>query len=175
MANKKDNILSSALKLFANEGYNSVPTSRIAHDAGVSEALIFRHFSNKKGLLDAIIADAEHRINEIFAQILFESDPKSVIRMTLELPFSVDKSEYDFWRLQFKLKWENEYNNPDKMKPLREKLTEAFHNLGYSHPELESRHLEQTMDAIAVSILRDGIEQQNDYKLFLLKKYHISE
>ena len=106
-------------------------TSKIAKKAGVSEGLIFRHFENKKGLLDAIVADAQRRLNEVFSHILFEDDPKEVIRKTIVLPFEmakIDKVEKDFWKLQFILKWQEEYNNPHKMKPIIDKLIWAFEN-----------------------------------------------
>ena len=87
MTDKQERILDAALELFANEGYASTPTSKIAKKAGVSEGLIFRHYENKQGLLDALIGEAEVRLGKIFGPILFESDPKLVIRKTIELPF----------------------------------------------------------------------------------------
>ena len=44
MTNKQQKILSSALKLFAKQGFDATSTRSIAQDAGVSEGLIFRHF-----------------------------------------------------------------------------------------------------------------------------------
>lgn len=173
MTDKKENILNVALELFANEGYNAVSTSKIARQAGVSEGLIFRHFEHKKGLLDAIVADAERRLNEVFSHIIFETDPKKVIRKTIELPFSIDESDYDYWKLQFKLKWEQEYYKPEKMKPLRDKLTWAFSELDFESPENEAKLLEQILDTISIGILRDGVQQQKQFKSFLLKKYKV--
>lgn len=173
MANKKENILNAALELFANEGYNAVSTSKIAKQAGVSEGLIFRHFGNKKGLLEAIMEDVESRIAQLLAPIIFEKDPKKVIRKIIILPFSIDRSEYDYWKLQFKLKWEQEYNNPNKMKPLIDKLTWAFAELGRKEPEKEAVLLNQIIDSISIGILRDGLESQLSFKDFLLDKYQV--
>ncbi|MFT4756836.1 MAG: AcrR family transcriptional regulator, partial [Vicingaceae bacterium] len=55
MTSKKDLILETALKLFAQNGFSATSTSKIAKAAGVSEGLIFRHFENKEGLLHAIL------------------------------------------------------------------------------------------------------------------------
>jgi AcrR family transcriptional regulator len=176
MTDKKESILRAALELFANDGYNVTSTSKIAKKAGVSEGLIFRHFENKKGLLDAIVADAQQRLSEVFAHILFEDDPKEVIRKTIVLPFEmskVDKVEVDFWKLQFILKWQAEYNNPHKMKPIIDKLAWAFEKLGYAAPENEAALLNQIIDAISISILRDDIKPHEQYKLFLLEKYKV--
>ena len=173
MTDKKENILNAALELFAKDGYNATPTSKIAKKAGVSEGLIFRHFGSKKGLLQALIEDAETRMGELLAPVIFESDPKMVIRKIITLPFSIDQSEYDFWKLQFKIKWEEEYNNPNKMKPLIDKLAWAFSELGYEGPEEEALLLNQIIDSISISILRDVIEPTASFQSFLLEKYNV--
>lgn len=172
MTDKKENILNAALELFAKDGYNTVSTSKIAKQAGVSEGLIFRHFDNKKGLLDALLADAEQKLSQVFAPIIFESDPKKVIRKTIELPFTIDKADYDYWKLQFKLKWEAAYNKPEKMKPFIDKLTWAFTKLEYEEPANEAILLQQTLDAISISILRDGSDQLS-LKSLLFAKYKV--
>ena len=176
MTDKKESILSAALELFANDGYSVTSTSKIAKKAGVSEGLIFRHFENKKGLLDAIVTDAQRRLSEVFAHILFEEDPKEVIRKTIVLPFEsskIDNVEKNFWKLQFMLKWQKEYNNPHKMKPIIDKLTWAFEKLGYAAPEREAALLNQIVDSVSISILRDGAEPNEQDKLFLLEKYQV--
>jgi AcrR family transcriptional regulator len=173
MTDKKEQILKSALELFANEGVNATSTNKIAKHAAVSEGLIFRHYVNKKGLLNAIIQSAEEKASLLFATILQQEDAKAVIRKTIELPFSIHKSEYDFWKLQFKLKWEEEYNNPKKMQPLIEKLTWAFSQLNYENPDLEAQHLSQTFEAVSTDILKGNFSNQNEFKQFLNNKYSV--
>jgi len=173
MISKKDKILEAALRLFANEGYNATSTSKISKVAAVSEGLIFRHFENKKGLLNALNKIAEQRVAEIFMPILMENDAREVIRKIIKLPFSdaIKKEEYNFWRLQYKLKWEPEYYNPQKMQPLIDKLTTAFQVLNYDTPHLEARFLTQTLDTLSIGVLRDGLEQQLPLEQLLLSKY----
>ena len=172
---KKDQILKSALELFANEGYDGVSTQEIADQANVSEGLIFKHFKSKRGLLTNLMEQAEAKIQEIFAQILHEQDPNKVIRDTIHLVFKVDKVEYDFWRLQYKLKWEKEYFNPEKMKPVEDKLCWAFAELCYPSPELEANLLIKIIDAVAIAILQDNLESQIKIQSFLLNKYKVDE
>jgi AcrR family transcriptional regulator len=173
MTDKKEKILKNALELFANKGVNATSTNKIAKYAGVSEGLIFRHFNNKKGLLSAIIESAEEKANRLFATILKQKDAKTVIRKTIELPFLINKSEYDFWKLQFKLKWEEEYNNPKKMQPLIDKLTWAFLELNYEKPGLEAQHLIQTFESISTEILKGNFSNQKEFKQFLKHKYSV--
>jgi AcrR family transcriptional regulator len=173
MTNKQEQILETALRLFANDGYNATSTSKIAKEAGVSEGLIFRHFENKKGLLNAIMQSAALKLLKAVEHILFESDPKLVIRKTICLPFESDEADHPFWKLQFKLKWEQEYNKPELSKPLMDKLTWAFSELRNKEPEKEALLLYQLVDSISQSILRDGKEVHKDFQLFLLSKYSV--
>lgn len=171
MTDKKQNILNISLELFANEGYANTSTSKIAKKANVSEGLIFRHFKNKQGLLDAITIELENKLREIISPILFENDPKKVIKMYIELPFLVPENEYDFWRLQFKLKWEVEYNKHDKMEIIVEKLTWCFDKLNYNNPRNEAIILYFIMDSLSIQILRNSKENLIDFKNFLIEKY----
>jgi len=175
MTEKQEKILNAALELFASEGYASTSTSKIAKKADVSEGLIFRHFENKQGLLNALMKEAEERLARIFGPILFETDPKKVIAKTISMPFMViDQREHDFWKLQFILKWQPEYNNPKKMKPLLDKLSLAFLELGYQEPEHEARLLNHIIDNISIEVLKGNIEPgDQSMKTFLFRKYNI--
>ncbi|MCB0622308.1 MAG: TetR/AcrR family transcriptional regulator [Saprospiraceae bacterium] len=172
MTDKQTRLLDAALELFANDGYNATSTSKVAKAAGVSEGLIFRHFGNKRGLLDALMAEAERKLATVLAPVLFATDPEATIGKAVELPFAIDPGEYDFWRLQYKLKWEKGYHHPQKMKPLLDKLCWAFSELGYSHPEQEAQLLSQVLEAVATEILRAGNpEEWRPYRTFLRWKY----
>ena len=171
MTDKKQKILNISLELFANEGYANTSTSKIAKKAGVSEGLIFRHFKNKQGLLDAITIELENKLREIISPILFENDAKKVIKMYIELPFLVPENEYDFWRLQFKLKWETEYKKNDKMDILIDKLATCFERLNYNNPKHEAKQLYFIIDALSIEILRNSKENLIDFKNFLIEKY----
>ncbi len=173
MTDKKEKILQAALELFATEGYNATATSKIAKKAGVSEGLIFRHFNNKKGLLEALNNQVEDKIKIIFTPIFFETNSKEIIKKYIYLPFDFNPEEYNFWRLQFMLKWQNEYYNPDKLEPVLDKLTQAFLDLKYKEPQKEAFVLMQIIESISIIILREGIEVVLPYKKFLLEKYKV--
>ncbi len=151
MTEKQERILQSALELFSKEGYRSTSTSKVAKLAGVSEGLIFRHFENKEGLLHAIIAEGEERAKSLFADIVLETDPKEVLRKTLDLgPQMIkDPAAADFWKLQYKIKWELEQYGEHKMEPLQLALTNAFEKLGFENPGGEALFLLLLMDGMA--------------------------
>lgn len=173
MTEKQEAILQAALKLFATQGYNSTPTSQIAKEAGVSEGLIFRHYSNKEGLLNAVLQQGENSFKLLFADIVMELNPKTVIRKTINIPFSVPEEEYEFWRLQYKLKWELGHNSQEKIKPLLQALTLAFDQLSYASPALEAELLYFKIDAIGGAILQDALKHKEQMRDFLLSKYKV--
>jgi AcrR family transcriptional regulator len=48
-------VVQVAMRLFSERGFRGTTTKEIAHAAGVSEAIIFRHFATKEDLYSAII------------------------------------------------------------------------------------------------------------------------
>jgi Transcriptional regulator len=52
---RREQILETAVRLFSQYGFNGTTTKEIATAAGVSEAMVFRHFSSKDALYEAIL------------------------------------------------------------------------------------------------------------------------
>ncbi|WP_141432641.1 TetR/AcrR family transcriptional regulator [Bacillus sp. 03113] len=50
-----DRIIEAFIELFRDHGYKGTTTRAVAERAGVNEVTIFRHFENKKGIMDAAI------------------------------------------------------------------------------------------------------------------------
>jgi AcrR family transcriptional regulator len=175
MTEKKERILIAALELFAQEGFKGTSTSKVAKKAGVSEGLIFRHFENKEGLLEAIIQEGEERAKVLFADIVMEPDPKEVIRKTLEMAHKMieDKANAEFWKLQYKIKWEMEIYGEHKMEPLEIALANAFKKLGHTHPDLEARYLLVNMDGLATRYFLQKDFDLNSIINYMKSKYAI--
>ena len=58
---RRHDILLAAMELFAKKGFRGTTTRDLAAAAGVNEAIIFRHFTNKEELYSAIL---EHKAGE---------------------------------------------------------------------------------------------------------------
>ena len=173
MTEKKEKIIQAALQLFAKEGYHATSTNKVAKLAGVSEGLIFRHFGNKEGLLYAILSVGENKMKTLFVDIVMESEPKQVIRKTIEMTSKIDVSDYDFWKLQFKLKWELEINSDKKMEPLKMALTNAFQKLKYESPKMEAQLLILFIDGMGSAVLKGSSLNPTEMIQFLLRKYEL--
>src|SRR5918994_3137507 len=56
-AARREQILKTALKLFAAQGFDATSTRQIAREVGIAEGLIFHYFATKASLLSAILED----------------------------------------------------------------------------------------------------------------------
>jgi AcrR family transcriptional regulator len=52
---RRDQIVHVAVSLFSERGFRGTTTKEIAHAAGISEAMVFRHFATKEELYAAIL------------------------------------------------------------------------------------------------------------------------
>lgn len=72
---RRQQILSSALKLFAKNGLAATKITDIAQAAGISQGLIYHYYTSKEDIFVALIAVAFERINEACRWL--ESQPLS--------------------------------------------------------------------------------------------------
>jgi TetR/AcrR family transcriptional regulator len=52
---RREQIIATAVELFSKNGFNGTTTKKIAEAAGISEAMVFRHFASKDELYEAIL------------------------------------------------------------------------------------------------------------------------
>jgi AcrR family transcriptional regulator len=173
MTEKQRSILQAALRLFAREGYANTSTSKVARTAGVSEGLIFRHFKNKEGLLQAILEQGQNMAKQAYADIVLAREPKEAIRKALEMPFSIDSQQHELWHLIYALKWQTNRYDPTTYDPVRLVLKNAFAELGYPDPEAEVELLFMFLDGAATALLLHPPGNQPDILLALKKKYNL--
>jgi AcrR family transcriptional regulator len=171
MTERQEKIIQAALKLFSSDGYTATSTSKVAAEAGVSEGLVFKHFKNKEGLVHAILALGENEVRDLLSSILNQSDPKKVVQEALDLPFRIKESEYDFWRLQYKLKWELGYTNREKMAPVRLALENAFKQLDFDQPKTEAELVLLLIDGVAAALLKGNIFEKERLNRLIQEKY----
>lgn len=173
MTDKQEQILNAALELFAKDGFKATSTSKVAKRAGVSEGLIFRHFCNKDGLLQAILKEGEERVKVIFAEIIFETDPKELINKAFGMWARMieTQADVDFWKLQYKIKWELEVYDEHKMEPLELALANAFKKLAYAEPDLEAQYILIQMDGMATRFFLQKNFDLDKNLNFLRRKY----
>ncbi|MBU8891891.1 MAG: TetR/AcrR family transcriptional regulator [Bacteroidales bacterium] len=179
MTIKRDNILNVSLELFANQGYVNTSTSKIAKAAGVSEGLIFRHFGNKEGLLDAIVAIGTQSIEDYTTELLNENDPKKIISQAIDFPVIIMKENKDYWQLVSSLKFQSpeiaaKYHNTEIFKQLEEILEKAFTKLNYENPEMEMKYLFLTIAGLSSMHKQNKDEEANLNLVNFIKSKYIN-
>ncbi|MCC6284894.1 MAG: TetR/AcrR family transcriptional regulator [Phycisphaerales bacterium] len=83
-AKRREQLLSTAARLFAEVGYARATTSEIARAAGVSEPIIYRHFRSKKELFVALIDESgRETISQWKRHLKGSEDPTDRLRRIL--------------------------------------------------------------------------------------------
>jgi AcrR family transcriptional regulator len=173
MTEKKRAILNAALKLFSEQGYDAVPTSLIAKGAEVSEGLIFRHFHNKHGLLEAIILTGKTQIEDQVVRLKELETPQLVIQEAMEIPFKLPSEYYSLWRLIYSLKFKKEMSDNQLFEPIYNVVLSSLKELKYAEPELEAHLIVSYIDGFMMTVLLNTEVSAEDLLRVLQKKYAI--
>ncbi len=140
---RKDKIIREALILFGEKGYVDTSTKEIAVQAGVSEALIFKHFGNKDNLLSYLIKSGYRRVLVRHRGMMTYRDGKTFLRNMINLPRELVHEDMLFWKMQERLS-HHEFSKQQHdlfMKPVYPIISKAFAELGYEDPEIETQLL----------------------------------
>ncbi len=88
---RQASIITAAASLFAQKGFNGTTTREIAKTAGISEALLFRHFPTKRALYAAIIA-ARSQLSQLLASVEEAAEKRDDVRVfTLIASFRIHR------------------------------------------------------------------------------------
>ena len=107
---RRQQILQTAVSLFSQRGFKGTTTKEIAKAAGVSEAMVFRHFENKDALYGAILdtkgcQDGVHRFpweeNEVLKTAIEQKDDFAVFYNIAFDALKKHQADEGFMRLLF--------------------------------------------------------------------------
>jgi TetR/AcrR family transcriptional regulator len=101
---RRAQILRVAMGLFSRRGFRGTTTKEIAHEAGVSEAIIFRHFATKQELYSAILdykacSGVVCDLRESVADFIGRKDDFAVFSTIARLLFEHHEHDTEFLRL----------------------------------------------------------------------------
>lgn len=78
---KRQKIMTAALRLFAERGFHGAPTSAIAAEAGVGVGTIYRYFKDKESLIHELCAELrQHYETAVLAELGPELGPPARLR-----------------------------------------------------------------------------------------------
>ena len=171
MTAKQSRILQTAAELFAHEGFAGTSTARIAREAEVSEGLIFRHFQSKKGLLDAIAAQAASEGELHVTALREETDMLARIRLAISQAFAKTGIDRPFAALQVQMMDSGSGFGESSHKKVDELLEEAFRSLNYEDPLTEARFLRCSLQGIRNALATGSLPAAKKLRDFLLAMY----
>jgi AcrR family transcriptional regulator len=101
---RRQQILVVAMRLFSQHGFRGTTTKEIARDAGVSEAMVFRHFATKQELYSAILdfkacSGSLGDPREFLADALERKDDRAVFTELARALMHHHESDQEFLRL----------------------------------------------------------------------------
>lgn len=151
---RREQILNTALRLFAEGGYEATSISKIAKEAGVAKGLIYNYFESKEALMEQIIYLAMEKMAGLFTTISKEGEPREVIKEALYLIRDSLKNDLMFWKLYTRFGSQATANKPlmDKlfqdMQEWVQRLNELMAKLGFRNPELETFKFSAIIDGM---------------------------
>jgi AcrR family transcriptional regulator len=163
----KNRILETALRLFAEQGYDRSSTSLIARTAGVSEGLIFRHYGHKAGLLEAILHEGMAQIGQSMEAYHHHTDPQTAILDHIDRAGRLLVEHRPFWQLVHRIRFQAGIQETvgaaltDMNRTIVGQLTHHFQRLGAPDPGADARLLFAAIDGIAIHY----VEQPDNYPL----------
>jgi AcrR family transcriptional regulator len=182
MSNNKTKILESAMQLFSETGYDGTSTKAIAQHAGVSEALIFRHYESKKALLEAIMQHGFAQIAKSMEAYAQDLDPRQAIVAHVEAAFSQFQEEHVFWRFATQMRFQKsiQYDGSELIEQVNffvlQGLKSNFERLGAKNPEQEARILFALIDGVCLHWLQDPEQYPMSLmQAFIINKYQHAE
>lgn len=102
MVDTKENILMTALRLFAQNGYEAVSVSTIAGELGVTKGALYKHYKNKRDIFNSIV-ERMYQIDAERSQQYEVPEEKYELASTAYMNVSMDNikkfaiAQYEFW------------------------------------------------------------------------------
>lgn len=175
---KRQQIMDSALGLFAEKGFDASSINMIANRAGVSKGLMYNYFESKEDLIITIIHNGLDEFLTVFDAnkdgVLTEGEFVYFIDKT----FEILKENLHFWKLYFMV-----MAQPEVLKLVEEKimgmlmpflttLAAYYRSKGYENPMAHARFFGAMLDGISLSYLVDpGSFPIDDIKKIIISKF----
>lgn len=156
-------IVTSAMRLFAQQGYATTTTRNIATGAGLSVGLMYHYFDSKERLLHAVFDFVMARIDEVITAVLLNTPPGERLPDLLRAIFDLLASEPEFWALFYSLRTQPAIaavlgdDFRQRTAALRGCFIDELARAGNKNPELEAYYLYSVVEGAIQQYLLDPI------------------
>ena len=102
MADTKEKILHTALRLFARNGYEAASVSDIAGELGMTKGALYKHYKNKREIFNSIVermyqVDAERAKKYEVPEETFAQSPYAYSQVAMDKIKIFIKAQFHFW------------------------------------------------------------------------------
>lgn len=175
----KELIVTTAFRLFSQEGYRDTSVARIAREAGLSKGLMYHYFASKEDLLKGIFA---HYQSETVYKMDWDSKapPLDNLKKLVDLSFYYLQSQSELRRFSLLLSLQNSVSADLKemiatgKKQWEAAFEEIFNYLGYHQPHSEALYLSALLDGIAIRHLASSHYPLSEIKQLIARNYGLS-
>jgi AcrR family transcriptional regulator len=102
-AERREQLLDVTKAIVAAQGFHAVSIERVAREAGVSRPIVYGHFTDLQGLLEALVlresARALGQLQEFLPDDLGAGDPRALLLAGLRGYLEAVRDDPDTWRL----------------------------------------------------------------------------
>ena len=167
MSNTKENILLTALHLFARDGYEAVSVSAMAGKLGMTKGALYKHYKNKRDIFNSIVVrmnqmDYERAKQYEIPEEIFEKMPQAYRNASIDKIKAFSEAQFNYWT-------EDEFaSNFRKMLTLEQyrntEMSELYQNYLVGGPF-------GYMEDLFREMIKQGILKQTDSKQLALEFY----
>lgn len=158
---KKQLIMEAALKLFAEQGYQTTTISAIAQMAKISKGLVYNYFSSKEELLQAILLQGLNELMQFFDTnhdgVLTQEEFQYFLRESMQAM----QDNFTFWKLYLSLVTQpqilkdNAAMLMDYMQPIFQMMDAYYLRKGVANPQAHTRIVGAILDGIGLHYVMD--------------------
>lgn len=165
---RREQILESAVDLFARHGFEGTSVRMIADAADVSAGLLYNYFESKDDVLRAIFRRSMEDVQESFARAAVGDTPAERVRRLVRAALDVVLEHLSFWRLTYAVRMQPAVMESldDRvaawMEAIRRDLEHRLREVGSDAPALDARVLFAAIDGAAQHYAMDPAEYPVD-------------
>ncbi len=135
----RQTILTCALQLFADRGYDAVGVQEIAEAAGITKPTLYHYFGSKQGLLETLLEDYFSRLNASVqeAAVYRKGDLQGTLTNVVVTFFTFAHENPSFYRFSLALWFAPRHSNAQQA---------VLHWFDAQHQDIERLFLQATRD-----------------------------
>lgn len=163
--NTKEVILTVALKLFSERGYDGVGIRDISKEIGIRESALYKHYSGKQDIFDSILKDIERRYQEEVSTFI----PPESMAGILSGESDVREELFRISLTMFQFYLKTEYGSQ-----LRRMLTMEQYRTSEASKFFRELIIDKGLDYISsvfINLINDGVYIDADPRIMALQFY----